>query len=203
MKKYLVVDTETTGLFDFRQPADANGQPRMAQFAGLMVDNIDAEPKFCYSAYVKPDGWSMSPDTGKVNGLSDEFLMAKGVPVSDTLDFYTKAINDGYIVVAFNSQFDTKVLRAELRRAGRDDLFDRTPNICVMRACTDIVKIPRKTGNGFKFPKLGEACDHFGIVNSGAHDAYGDAYAAFAVMLKLHAFGALPEPAVHYAKEAA
>lgn len=35
---YAVFDTEGTGLFDYKQPADAKGQPRMASLAILYVN---------------------------------------------------------------------------------------------------------------------------------------------------------------------
>ena len=31
--KYAVIDTETSGLFDFSKPAEAEGQPRLASLA--------------------------------------------------------------------------------------------------------------------------------------------------------------------------
>lgn len=43
--KFLVIDTETSGLFDFKTPADGPGQPRMASFAAIHLDAIDAEPR--------------------------------------------------------------------------------------------------------------------------------------------------------------
>jgi DNA polymerase III epsilon subunit-like protein len=142
----------------------------------------------------------MSEGASKVNGLTTEHLAENGVPVSEVLDIYTKLVEDGHILVAFNAQYDMKIMRGELRRAERDDLFERTPNICVMRACIDICCIPKARGGGFKFPKLAEACEHFGITNLNAHDAMGDASAALDIFRILRDRGALPEPAVYYAK---
>lgn len=195
---YLIIDTETSGLFRWKDPADAPGQPRMASFAGLAVNDPDDEPEV-FERYVRPDGWQMDPKAGAVNGLTDEFLAANGVPVTEVLDEYVRRIEAGYVIVAFNAQFDTKVLRAELRRAGRDDMFERTPNICVMRPLTDVLQLPGGRF-GFKFPKLSDACAYYGITNAKAHDAVGDAWAALEVMRNLRRDGLLPEPKVHYAK---
>lgn len=197
--KVLVIDTETTGLFDFKRPADDVGQPRMASVAMLAFNDAgDEEPVSTFERYIRPDGWSMSAEAGAVNGLTDDFLHERGVEVAEALDAYERALDMGYVVVAFNAQFDLKVLRAELRRAGRNDRFDRTPNICVMRPLTDICRIPGRYG--FKWPNLAQACAHFGIVHAKAHDAVGDAWAAARVMQALHRMGQLPEPAVHLAK---
>ncbi len=202
--KYAVIDTETSGLFRFRDdagnpvPADAEGQPRLAHLAMiLLADDLSEESAVEY--FVKPDGWEVDAGAVAVNGLTTEILNEKGVPVKDVLDAYTKVVNDGYVIVAFNAQFDTKVMRGELRRAEMDDLFTRTPNICVMRASTDICKVPKKSGVGYKFPKLSEACEHFKIENDGAHTAMSDARAALGILRQLLGRGACPAPAVHFA----
>ncbi len=199
--KIVVIDTETTGIFDFKQPADGPRQPRMAQFAGLKLDTGWPDQVERFSAYVRPDGWTMPAEAAAVNGLTTEMLIEQGRPVADVLDWYAAAVEAGYIVVAYNAQFDLKVMRAELRRAGRDDMFERTPNICVMRPMTEICRIPSPRG-GFKWPKLEQACAHLGITNANAHDALGDAEAALAVFFALASMSRLPEPAVHFAKQA-
>ena len=198
---YLVIDTETSGLFKFRDadgkpvPADAPGQPRLASVAFIMVDpgmTVISEREFL----IKPDGWSLDAGAAAVNGLTMERLEAEGVPVGDVLDLYTNAISDERVVVAFNAQFDTKMMRGELRRAARPDLFDQTKNICTMRACDGIVIKP---DGGRGWPKLAHACAHFNIQQQDQHTALGDARACLEVFKHLIAIGAAPEPAVHLA----
>jgi len=197
--KYVILDCETTGLFDFSQRADAEGQPRLASLGLFIVDEqrrvIGAE-----SWYVQPDGWSMSEEAGKVNGLTDEFLMEHGEPVELLLSHYADMIDEGHVISTYNSQYDTKIMRGEMRRAGMDDRFEQTNNLCLMRACTDICKVPRAKGKGYKWPTLAEACDHFNIWNPDKHSAVGDALAALQVFFKLDALGLLPEGEIHYAK---
>ena len=196
--KYAVIDTETSGLFDFSKPADADGQPRMASLAMILLDETLTETAR-QDMLIKPDGWQMTPEVIAVNGLTNERLNAEGIPISEALDVYTRVVDQGYAIVAFNAQFDTKVVRGELRRAGLPDRFEITPNICVMRASVDLCKMPKKSGGGYKFPKLSEACVHFGIKQSDAHSAMGDAVMAMEVFRALKASGACPDPKVHYA----
>jgi DNA polymerase III epsilon subunit-like protein len=203
--KYLVIDTETTGLHDFSLPADAPGQPRLAHLSMIWADE-DLKEVDRQDVYVRPDGWSMpqGPNSaGAVNGLTDDFLRANGADISVALDAYVDEIERGLIVVAFNAQYDCKIMRGELRRAGRDDLFDRTKNICVMRPLTGICRIPRPNGKGLKFPNLTEALDYFKVkpAQFKAHGAVDDAHGALLIMRELHRIGMLPEAAVHYAKE--
>lgn len=203
MTKYLVIDTEGSGLFDYKQPADAPGQPRLASLAMLYVGET-MECDLVYHSFIKPDGWEMNLEATKVNGLTMEFLRENGRPVAEVLERYRAAVQDeGRTVVAHNSQHDAKQLRAELRRAGMPDLFEITKNICTMRALTDVCKIPPK-GNrgGYKWPSLSEACVFFGFTDLGDHSAKNDAFACYRLLRKLHELGLLEEGRVHYAKEA-
>lgn len=197
---YAIVDTETSGLFNFALPADAEGQPRLAHLAMIFVgENLQEES--IVDLLVKPDGWTMPPEVAAINHLPNELLLEKGLPVAHVLQAYTDAVDCGRIIVAFNSQYDTKIMRGELRRAGMDDRFERTPNICVMRALTDICKIPKANGKGYKFPKLAEAMTAFNIKQDGAHTAGGDARSALELFRVLKNSGRCPEPSVTFAKE--
>lgn len=193
---YAVIDTESNGLFDFSKPADAEGQPRLAELAIIYADaefNIERE----YRAYVKPEGWTMDPKATAVNGLTDEILNEKGVPVADVLAEYTAAIKEGRAIVAFNAQHDCKTMRAELRRAGLPDLFEETKNICVMRKAAGIIP---KAGGKKGWPKLVEARTHLGLSDEGAHTAGADAMTALHILKYLAANGADLTPEVHYSK---
>ncbi len=191
--KYVIIDTEGNGLFDFKRPADAEGQPRLASLAMIFLgDYREMFPVERVQTFlIKPDGWVMSEGAEAVNGLSTDHLTAHGVPVRDALVAWTAAIEAGYVAVAYNAQHDLKQIRAELRRAGMPDLFERTPNICAMRALTGVCKIPKATGKGYKFPKLAEAMAHFKLPQSGAHTAAGDAHSCLMLFRKAMELGML------------
>lgn len=201
--KYAIIDTETSGLFRFKDangvpvPADDPSQPRLAHLAVILVDENLVEER-AVDMYVRPNGWKMEPEAQAVNGLTDEFLAENGADILDVLDQYVRVIDAGYVIVAFNSQFDCKQMRGELRRAGMDDRFHQTPNICVMRASMSLGV--KKAGGGKGFPKLSDVCAHFGIELQDAHTAGGDARAAMEIFRRLHAMGALPDARVHFAK---
>lgn len=203
---YVVFDTETTGLFSFKDeqgnpiPADADGQPRLASFAAIITDaegnEISREKR-----YVKPDGWSIDgTEASKVNGLTDAFLNENGVPVAEVLDMWEAFIDGGLIAVAHNAQFDAKMMRAELRRAGRDDLFEQTAQTCTMRSCAKGYKDTSMQIKRGQYVKLEDACAFFGIKLENAHDAMADAEAAAEILKRLIADGTLIDPKVHYAK---
>lgn len=128
MTGFIVIDTESNGLFDFSKPADAEGQPRMAELAMIFL-NEEMEIEREYQGYVKPDGWEMTPEASAINGLTTEFLIENGKPVKEVLQIYADAIKESRAVVAFNAQHDTKICRAEFRLSGMPDLFTETPNV--------------------------------------------------------------------------
>ncbi len=199
---YIVIDTEGTGLFDYKKPADAEGQPRMASLSIIYVDEA-MEIEREYHVYIRPDvnDYKMEEGAFKAHGLTVEFLNENGIPVTEALAEYNSAINNGRIMVAHNSQHDAKQIRAELRRAGLDDKFESAPNICTLRAMTDICKIPPK-GNrgGYKWPALSEALLFIGSETLGDHSAKNDALGALELLRYLKKIDRLPAGAVHYAK---
>lgn len=217
---YLVIDTETSDLFQFKDalgkpiPADDPSQPRMCGFTGIIVgDDMTVLDEFsrliCPNGTTDPDtgewmpdpdtGWVITPEITAINGLTTERCVAEGVHVVEVLDWYSSAIKDGLIVVAYNAQFDCKMMRGELRRAGMADLFEETRNTCLMRAASKH-KVP-KAGGGKGFPKLADAVLHFtGKPHENAHTSRADAFAALEVLKGLHAADALIPPEVHYAK---
>ena len=200
MTKYAFLDTETSGLPEYKLPADHPSQPRLASMALIKTDEA-LEITDTYSVLIKPDGWKLSPEVMAINGLTTERCEAEGVPLLDALCVYTGAVHEGYVIVAFNAQFDTKVMRGELRRSGYPDLFEETPNICAMRASKSLgveKSGPKKGG----FPRLTDVYRHFfGRELESRHTAIADALACLEVFRELKKLGVLPEPAVHYAKE--
>ncbi|SHE77873.1 Exonuclease [Loktanella atrilutea] len=213
--KFVVFDTETTGIPLYRDkatgqpvPADDPRQPRIASFAYIVADeagDIISDGK----AFVRPDGWRMADfdamafaagktPASEINGLTDDFLQSVGVPIGDVLALWNGFLDQGLIAVAFNAQFDCKMMRAELRRAGMPDRFEDTPNICVMRGLDPYYHDGLMIRNGFV--KLSVACEYFGITNDNPHDAGADTEAARAILARLIVDDRLPEARVHLAK---
>lgn len=199
---FLVIDTETNGIPQYKDdkgvpiPADRIDQPRLAQFAMIRCDeNLNVQD--VYTALIRPDGWEMTPETTAKNGLTTEYLNEHGFPVAEVLTEYQNGILEGRAVLAYGAQFDCKIMRGELRRAGKDDLFEQTKNACIMQSCMGVVKKP---DGGKGWPKLEHACAHFGIVQTTQHRAAEDAEAARQIALHLKAIDRLKTPIVHHAK---
>jgi DNA polymerase-3 subunit epsilon len=218
---YIIADTEGTGLFlhSRTQPdgtkvtvrSDEPGQPRMAEYAHVLLD-ADFNVESTYQQYIIPRGWQnadlspmleMPEEAFKVHGLSMDFLRGNGKPVGEALDAYEWAIIHERVLIGFNQQHDGRQIRAELRHDGRDDLFERTPNICAMRSITSNYKGQVKKLNGKGgFPRLIDAAAHFGIPydESKRHSALEDAMVTAQVAQRLHQKGLLLPAEVHYSR---
>jgi DNA polymerase-3 subunit epsilon len=198
----VIFDCETSGLplpgkgpDGKPHPADAPGQPRLASIAMIMTTPTLAVTN-TFHTYVRPVGWTMHPGATKANGLTDEFLRENGADVLEALDAYEQAIREGHNFAAFNVVFDAKIMRGELRRAGRPDHYEETPTFCIMKASTGVCKL-KKANGGLKFPKLDEVCAHFKIERRSSHNAKADAGDALRVMRMLMQIGIDCTPKIH------
>jgi DNA polymerase III epsilon subunit-like protein len=202
---YLVIDTETSGLMDYKRPADAPGQPRVASIAFIRLsESLVVERE--YERLILPTDWGVSEDTTAVHGLTMERLMSEGVPIEEVLNVYEQEIAQGRAIVAFGAQFDCKMMRSELRRAGRPDLFEETANICLMRAARPFAKkigreLVKAGGNNKGWPKLSDLCAFLGVEQGVEHDALDDARAVVACFTEMVKLGFDPTPEVHHAKD--
>lgn len=201
----IILDTEGSGLFDFKRAAEAEGQPRLAELAMIALhDNNEIAERF--QMYIKPDGWKMTPGATEVNGLTTDFLMEFGEPIHVVLDTFENLIRNGYFVIAHNAQHDMKQIRGEFKRAGRDDLFDITKNVCTMRKAMNLSKmtgrkIVKLNGKG-GFPGLVDLCAYFNLPQpkrkpNGEHSAADDCDALLPVYRKLLDSGIDMTPEVH------
>jgi DNA polymerase III epsilon subunit-like protein len=172
---YCLFDTETDGLPRYTHDEDAAGQPHVAEFGAVLL-HPDLSRKAIIHHYVKPDGWEMPADVTAINGLTNEFLHENGIPIAEVVDKWEGLINQGYIFGAHNVAFDLFMMRGAMKRLGRPTLSRKTFAVCTMRMAAPIIKLPAKSGRGWKPPKLQEALTRFGIkardgqMHTGAED---------------------------------
>jgi hypothetical protein len=194
MTNYIVADTEGSGLFDYKKPADAVGQPRMAAIGMILcTESLEIEEEHAF--LIKPDGWTFDNDSeaAKVNGLTHERLMAEGVRAADALRVYGAAIDARRVVVGWNVMHDLKMLRGELRSVGFPDRYMQTRYLCAMQGSRRVVDARTADGRK-KAPKLAEACVFFGVdQGDDGHTGIGDARSTLAILRKLREMGEMPE----------
>jgi DNA polymerase-3 subunit epsilon len=133
-------------------------------------------------------------------------LIGHGIPMRDILTRFNSLKGQCSARVAFNIDFDKRLLAREAHICGIEHDSDGLESHCVMRMAKPICKLPptdkmMATGRkDFKPPKLEEAYQHFfGKSMDGAHDAMNDVKATAAIFFAILA--AQNEPAALEARE--
>lgn len=159
--KFAVVDLETTG------GTPENG--RVTEIGIVLLD--DFEVVGTYQTLLDP-GMPIQPFVQKLTGITDE--MVNGQPQFSAVAEEVAELLKGRIFVAHNVQFDSKFLRAELRRC------------CIKmdppRLCT--VKLTRRFFPGLPSYSLHNLIMSLELPDFNHHRALADAMAA-AELLKL------------------
>lgn len=174
-------DTETTGY----RPGNIcqlsyvmqSGKDAVARNMFFSVDKVE------YGAYM-------------VHGFSAEKLrsLSEGKRFCDYAEEIERDFNSADIVVAHNAAFDMMFMRVEFERLGK--CFSVKKEFCSMKKSVPVCKLPKTCGKGYKYPKLSELCEHFGITEQGVvektaelfkvqanfHDARFDATALYLAM---------------------
>lgn len=141
-------DTETTGLVP----------GRIIQLSYVMRSAEETKGKnfyFCVD-YVEPAAQA-------VHGLGVEMLekLSGGRTFSDAIDEICDDFEKADLIVGHNVGFDIAFMIAEFN--GLDRQFRYKEQFDTMKYSTPILKLPRKNGRGYKYPKLTELCDCIGV----------------------------------------
>lgn len=175
----LFFDTETTGLYDNRLPADHEAQPHIVQLAMLLTDE-DAKPMLSASLIVDCP-FHIPAQASAVHGIDRDVASAYGVDLEMAIDVFRHFYRRAGLIVCHNVKFDMAVMASEIGRFQKRAITFDKPTFCTMEAAAPIVNLPpteRMIAAGFnkpKSPKLEECIQHFfGERLEGAHDAMID-----------------------------
>ena len=187
-KSYLVYDTETTGLperisFNVYHPPSQIGRyanSRIVQIAWRLYDaqGIAISPAEEY--LVTQNGWTITHDTEKIHGISNDMCAALGKPFELVGGKFETCLRKADVVVGHNVDFDVNVLASEYFRNG--DSATANALLSKPRQCT--LALARKLK--YKKCKLVDLYSHlFGEPLVGAHSAIYDMEASARVWFKL------------------
>jgi len=182
--KYIVFDTETTGMYDFKAPADSPNQPYIVQLAAALV-NEQARVLGSINFITVPYGITIPMDAAKVHGITDAIAEEFGVDEQFALEAFSKLASMADVAVAHNMNFDASIVRTAVLRKKVAPFLPKN-RFCTMHASTDVCKLPSK-GRSYKWPKLQEAFQILVDPNGfdGAHDAMVDVLACKEVFFAL------------------
>jgi len=185
---YLIFDTETTGL-PKRWDApitDTDNWPRCVQIAWQLHDelgNLIEHQDFL----VKPEGFNIPYEAEQIHGISTALAEEKGVPMSEVLEAFNKALLQTKFVVGQNVGFDINIMGCEFHR---EEVQSPLTELPVLDTCTEhtaeLCKIPGGRGGKFKLPTLTELHEFlFGEPFAEAHNATADVEATTRCFLEL------------------
>lgn len=161
---YVVYDTETTGLFPHKGA-------KVVEIAFRRIDPNGAVQTF--DSLVNP-GIPIPVETTDVHGISDADV--EGKPCFAEVTDEILPLLDGAVLVAHNSPFDNRFLKAELHHAGHN-----TPMVPVL----DTLRLAR---HGFSFDnnRLTTIAGELGVeVREDAHRAAADVEMTANVLMKM------------------
>ena len=184
---FLIFDTETTGLPLLKNAPLTNfdNWPRMVQIAWQLHDELG---NFVESQnhIVRPDGFEIPINAKMVHGISTEYALEHGEPLTDVLNMFLEACNKAKYLVGHNINFDLSVVGCEFLRDRGDNPLT---NWKVIDTCTEktanFCQFPGGSHGKFKFPKLIDFHKLlFGEDFSSAHNACADVEATARVFLE-------------------
>lgn len=155
---WLVLDTETTGIFD-------------AQV--VQIGLLSANGERLMDTLVRPT-IRIPADAQAIHGISD--AMVVDAPSFADLHDELRSLVKGRNVLIYNAEYDLKVLN-------NSSVAHRLPPIwlqaagnwaCVMKAYAQYRGEPGKRPGDFRWHKLGDACRQMQVPLTDAHSAIGD-----------------------------
>ena len=185
---YLIFDTETTGL-PKRWDApltDSDNWPRCIQIA-WQIHNAKGEVVSHEDYLVQPDGFTIPFDSEQVHGISTALAAHQGVPLTEVLENFKRALAQADYIVGHNVSFDRNIIGAEFLRINMPDLL---VGKAIIDTCTEetatLCALPGGRGGKFKLPALSELY-HFLFEESfeEAHNATADVEATSRAFLEL------------------
>ena len=163
MKRYCVIDFETTGLDSLKC--------EVIEFAAVRVSN--GELGLNLASLCNPRGY-ISREITRITGIT-QYMVDGYPPFEELLPLLLDFIGDD-ILVAHNMSFDWGFLSAYCARAEREFNPER---LCTVQLARRVLRGELERFN------LGAVSAHLRIKNSATHRALGDAVTTARVLLKL------------------
>lgn len=118
MNKFLIFDSETTGLYTPSMPSNHPDQPHILSIGAILADDTGAETERFYSI-IKPDGWEIPEDSIQIHGITMERAMDEGRPADEVLHQLFVMMGKAQIRTGYNEPFDRRMVRIDTYRHGR------------------------------------------------------------------------------------
>lgn len=182
--KYLVFDTETTGLPKKYKPQGAKWYkewPDIVQISWIMYDD-KLDKILYYKDYIVKIEGVIPKSSSDIHGITQEISQNKGVSIMECLLEFRKSLFDCDMIVGHNISFDINVVKAQFLKQGAIDPFLLTKHIevyCTMKENINLCKLKawsyKFNKYYYKWPKLIELHQTlFKTTPTGLHNSLTD-----------------------------
>lgn len=178
----LILDTETTGLYERNLPLTHPDQPDIIQFCGW----LDKDGKVLSTVNVFIHGEKeIGEKAYEAHRIDRDMTAAIGISRRRLCYLVDDLVKKADVIVGHNIDFDINMLLIAMQRENGSGVNIRSKaHYCTMKNAVDVCRIPHPERPGqYKWPNLTEAykalVDPRGF--DGAHDAENDVRASHAI----------------------
>ena len=185
--KIFIFDTETTWFIN-KKETDLKKQPNIIQFAWIMwnLENWEFSEEKRINLLINPKK-NIPYASSEIHNIYD--IDVKNSPyIENVIDEILFYINSPDVIVWHNIEYDTDMLKLELKRLSREYDYKPKQVICTMNSSINFCKLAKKNENStwYKRPKLWELYKKlFGKYFIWAHDAMIDVEATLKCFVEL------------------
>lgn len=166
--KVLALNVQTTG-FDPSQDA-------ILEIGAALVNGTNGDLTNRISLLIDHGPEFVVPDPAfEAHGISGILCHAYGMPMEIALHAVAALADKADTMLAYNARFHLNFLMVAASYAQMELWPAGKPRICLMEAMSPVCAIPNKRGDGWKSPKMSEACAHTGIKYPESRAALADA----------------------------
>lgn len=171
---FVIVDTETTGLDDSAEIVQIGV---LSKTGDVLIDTL-----------LKPAG-DIPQEATRVHGI-DKGAVRDAPDFGDIYDDLYKALNNAELVLAYNAQFDSRIIQNEFNRRpaltyARNAPPDSQRWQCVMRNYAAFYGQWNSNYQSFTWQKLTEAMRQQNLLINNAHAAIDDCRMTLAILEKM------------------
>ncbi len=166
-RQYFVLDTETTGL--------------SATDEIVQIGIVDSDGRTVLNQLVKPT-IPIPSGASAIHGVYDRDVA--GAPSFKQIYIQLSALLAGQVVVAYNMDFDWRMLQQTAARYRLPDLRMGKRD-CAMKQYARFKGVRHANGRNYTWHKLGNALRQEGLLVAKAHDALDDARMTLALINKM------------------
>jgi DNA polymerase III epsilon subunit-like protein len=165
----------------------------VVQLAWSLYDS-DGNRESRNSFIIYPTDFTIPQDSVKKHGITTERAKAEGTSLHKVLPQFNADVEKAAMVIGHNVAFDLPVVHTEFVRCRLPTTILEKENFCTMRPREIVAwcKIPKNSGNGYKWPTLSEL--HLQLFEeefAGSHTAGADVEACARCYFELRKRGVI------------